>query len=675
MRLVSINALAMALLLVVATCALGQTVIAPVPLTSIQGVAGTDFGVGSGGFRIGDINGDGFPDLITSSSSRPTPGAATRGCILVYYGDATGALPATPSVRLFNPGAPAGTLLDPYGNGFGSSYDVGDVNGDGKADVVVGATSEWGITAAGDTITAAGAVYIFFGSATLSGTVTTADVRLKHPDYDRPGRYITKNPSLRFGTSVNVGRFNGTTGAASLVVSEFGGAYSYIVSTVGERIDTVHALPDTIDNWSYRYLYVGPITSSAKTYDQRLGSYWHNTQGSTYGCMTGDFNGDGIMDYVVSCYGAYDLNVLKGPSSTTYADSMKFFGKERYGKFIFYLGKASLTSWGTFPDIVIPKQDTGRTTTPGATGPTPDSWNSELSGYLFNNGGLKMGDYNGDGKTDFITSNIFPRGIFRYITGMPQKWVFFGGATFGAKTAGTLGSTVDNQSATGGIKWRLAYLGSPGDINADGKDDFLGSSHVDSTGVDPVNGKRVNGEYYVYPGGASVTDAFVKLRPNDPRLGGPNRDAQPGYGYNIGQPLWDMNGDGKKEWAVMATSWGDSTQGKIYIYRGGTAITSVDDDPLNIARQFTLEQNYPNPFNPSTTISYKLPIESNISITIFNLLGQQVRTLLSARQPAGEYQIAWDGYDGSGKAVSSGVYLYRLQTGKFIETKKMTLLK
>ncbi|GEM_PF-5136862 len=490
MRTASIYVLmAVGALLLVTASAIGQAVIAPVPLATVQGVPGTDFGVGA--YRVGDVNGDGFPDLVAFASSRPSPGAPPRGCILVYYSDVTGVLSSTPNVRLFNPGAPAGTLADPYANGFGSSYDVGDVNGDGKADIVVGAPAEWGITAARDTITNAGAVYIFFGSATLSGTRTTADVRLGHPDFDRPGRYITKNPNLRFGHSVHVGNFNGT-GPADLVVSEHGGVYSYIVSTAAERVDTVHALPDTVDNWSFRYVYLGPITSSAKTPDFKLKSYWHNTQGSSYGAMTGDFNGDGITDYVVDCYGAYDLNVLKGVSSRTFADSVKFFSKERYGKFIFYFGKSNLSSWEIFPDVVIPKQDTGR----NPTSVTSRSWNSELNGYLFNNGGLKMGDYNGDGKTDFVTSNIFPRGIFGYETGMPQRWFFFGGANFGSATAGAIGRTVDNLPA--GTKWRLAYGGSPGDINGDGKDDFLFSSHIDSTGADPVTGGRVNGEYYIY---------------------------------------------------------------------------------------------------------------------------------------------------------------------------------
>jgi len=104
--------------------------------------------------------------------------------------------------------------------------------------------------------------------------------------------------------------------------------------------------------------------------------------------------------------------------------------------------------------------------------------------------------------------------------------------------------------------------------------------------------------------------------------------------------------------------------------------TGVDDEewiilPLNL----TLAQNYPNPFNPSTTIEYNLTRRSFVSIEIFNVLGQKVRSLVGREESAGSYSITWDGTDGSGKTVATGVYLYRLQAGDHIETKKMLLLK
>lgn len=93
------------------------------------------------------------------------------------------------------------------------------------------------------------------------------------------------------------------------------------------------------------------------------------------------------------------------------------------------------------------------------------------------------------------------------------------------------------------------------------------------------------------------------------------------------------------------------------------------------ADKFYLAQNYPNPFNPSTTIHYNLPKSANVSLKIFNALGQEVKTLVQENQAAGEQSIAWDGKNNSGNPVSSGVYLYVLKSGSEVLSRKMLLLK
>ncbi len=100
---------------------------------------------------------------------------------------------------------------------------------------------------------------------------------------------------------------------------------------------------------------------------------------------------------------------------------------------------------------------------------------------------------------------------------------------------------------------------------------------------------------------------------------------------------------------------------------------------------FDLSQNYPNPFwsgatsraagNPSTNIKYQLPQAVQVSLTIYNMLGQEVRKLVSAQQPAGYHTVVWDGRDNAGRRVPSGVYHYRLQAGNFIVTKRMLMAK
>jgi len=92
-------------------------------------------------------------------------------------------------------------------------------------------------------------------------------------------------------------------------------------------------------------------------------------------------------------------------------------------------------------------------------------------------------------------------------------------------------------------------------------------------------------------------------------------------------------------------------------------------------RQFQLYNNYPNPFNPATTISYDLPISAPVKVDVLNILGQHVRTLVDETQSAGHYEVVWDSKDNQGRTVTSGVYIYRITTGDFTNSKKMVLLK
>jgi 6-phosphogluconolactonase (cycloisomerase 2 family) len=90
---------------------------------------------------------------------------------------------------------------------------------------------------------------------------------------------------------------------------------------------------------------------------------------------------------------------------------------------------------------------------------------------------------------------------------------------------------------------------------------------------------------------------------------------------------------------------------------------------------YAISQNYPNPFNPVTTIRYQIPEDVQVRITVHNLLGQVVATLVDEQLSAGYYQTLWDGRNHAGLQAASGVYLYRIQAGNYIKTKKMLLLK
>jgi hypothetical protein len=104
--------------------------------------------------------------------------------------------------------------------------------------------------------------------------------------------------------------------------------------------------------------------------------------------------------------------------------------------------------------------------------------------------------------------------------------------------------------------------------------------------------------------------------------------------------------------------------------------TSVEEiESGEIPESFSLFQNYPNPFNPRTRIEFSIPEESYVTIEIFNIKGEMVKTLVQQRLSAGNRVITWDGEDDSGNRVSSGIYFYRLICGGFVSTKKMMLIK
>ena len=99
-------------------------------------------------------------------------------------------------------------------------------------------------------------------------------------------------------------------------------------------------------------------------------------------------------------------------------------------------------------------------------------------------------------------------------------------------------------------------------------------------------------------------------------------------------------------------------------------VTDVNNE-TGLPVSYSVSQNYPNPFNPSTKINYTLPVTGNVTLKIYNILGQEVRTLINNElKSAGKYTI-----DFNASNLASGVYLYRLQAGDFVRVKKMMLLK
>ena len=103
------------------------------------------------------------------------------------------------------------------------------------------------------------------------------------------------------------------------------------------------------------------------------------------------------------------------------------------------------------------------------------------------------------------------------------------------------------------------------------------------------------------------------------------------------------------------------------------AVSPVPESPAILS--FTLHEAVPNPFNPSTELSFEMAAPRHARLSVYNAAGRHVATLVDEHRDAGSYDVIWDGRDDAGRMSSAGVYLYRLEVGDFIETRRMTLIK
>ncbi len=160
---------------------------------------------------------------------------------------------------------------------------------------------------------------------------------------------------------------------------------------------------------------------------------------------------------------------------------------------------------------------------------------------------------------------------------------------------------------------------------------------------------------------------------------------QPGQTYS-----WTLKklsgGDTLQEGVVQADPSGTITAPDLLLIKEKTELTIsgpvsgiYDKEKVNRPEKYILYQNYPNPFNPQTTIEYKIPAAGKVVLKIYNLIGQEVRTLINKEIPAGCHSVVWDGKDNLGNRVSSGVYFYKLDLNNLLDIsrqiKKLLLIK
>ncbi|HTY38475.1 MAG TPA: T9SS type A sorting domain-containing protein, partial [Bacteroidota bacterium] len=149
--------------------------------------------------------------------------------------------------------------------------------------------------------------------------------------------------------------------------------------------------------------------------------------------------------------------------------------------------------------------------------------------------------------------------------------------------------------------------------------------------------------------------------------GSDNEGGKGGFGNNHIENI-----DDSQTSYILASDWG-SINPKFYNtwdFTNHTKTVVAVEDYWTIPMAYELSQNYPNPFNPTTTIQFTIPSQDVVTLKIFNVLGQEIMTLMHEKMDAGKHTVRFDA-----SKLTSGVYLYQVTAGKFVDTKKMVLLK
>ena len=173
--------------------------------------------------------------------------------------------------------------------------------------------------------------------------------------------------------------------------------------------------------------------------------------------------------------------------------------------------------------------------------------------------------------------------------------------------------------------------------------------------------------FHIYRSDNPETD-FVKI--TDDMIWGQGSTSTP-HDYEYVDRTVEANSD---YWYLIETI---STDGLRTFYGPfeATVSSAAESDISTAPNEFSLSPNYPNPFNPSTQISYQLPRASQVTLTIYDILGNRVNSLVNELQPAGVYQVTWDGTNSRGQRLESGIFIYELQAGDQVLYQKMTMIK
>jgi len=407
--------------------------------------------------------------------------------------------------------------------------------------------------------------------------------------------------------------------------------------------------------------------------------------GNSIDCA-GDVNGDSISDIIV---GASRYNSQAG-RAYLYFGGVPFdtipdlIFEEPVGEYGAFGGRVSCAgdvNHDAFDDVIVSAINEGKVYL-YLGGENMDNVADVVfyEGDLFGGSVSSAGDVNGDGYDDIIVGSTHPAYIFwggsdiDTIPDLILEPIEYGGQIV---SAGDLNHDVYSDIIIGGNHRTFFYYGSANpDTLFDLSFDMTGSISTGYFSNDSFCDALI-GDWGSYGG---LGSAWVLLGGN-PMDSIPDWGVVGKYGGLLGRSVssaGDVNGDSVEDVIIGEPGYFfGSNRGRAYVYAGDPNRVEDCNQPYQVPREFELEQNYPNPFNTETIINYQLSIinPAPTTLKIYNILGEEVATLVNKRQRPGYYSVTWEGDDDNGKRLSSGIYLYQLRCGSYSATRKLLYLK
>lgn len=378
--------------------------------------------------------------------------------------------------------------------------------------------------------------------------------------------------------------------------------------------------------------------------------------GSPYALIAANFDGEGNKEILLHNWNLKNVVPITVPAADTYNLPDVATGHQNY-----FLG-IDVDDVALFAGVAADVDGDGREEVYLPTYPGTDG-----TGAAPHAGFLHMISYNdGEPTTEITESNVTVLDMSS-VAGYAMFGAGYGDLDNDGKmniyVGGGLGVNITSAEFQGGDKrdttnWSYEVIYPNSEI-------FEEITYRDSAGVMDTS--------YVYNTGF-VSKLFAKNTDFD--NDGKQDIVMPYQGLNDSTTIYNLTWNGS-DWDTTMTKIRNPKTWGIRILEADFG-TSVDSKELTIItpNEYKLEQNYPNPFNPTTTIRFSLPVKNQITLKVYDMLGKEVKTLISNQQFAkGSYEVNWDGTNDLGAKVASGNYIYTLKFGNFQISKKMTLLK